>query len=225
MWPCSRRVYTWLCIHQLLLAITAALQSYWTAIHNNIIINFSLWNMSQNVSVENSVTMILFPDGPCWDIGIARREVNVIFFLCPDGFLLLGTKCMCDRRLNVFNATCYVDDRTILREDNNFWMMAIYENSFYWGLLLHKSRCPFDFCVETAVEFSLKNLDIQCNHNHSGILCGLCQEKFSIVLGTLHCLSCSNAYLALILVFACSSWYCISSAPFIASVNSSLWNN
>ena len=108
--------------------------------------------MSQNFSAENSVTMILFPDGPCRGTGIANCEVKVIFLPCPDGFLLLGTKCMCDRRLTVFNATCYVDDRTILREENNFWMMAIYENSFYRGLLLHDSRCPFDFCAETALK-------------------------------------------------------------------------
>ena len=81
-------------------------------------------------------------------------------------------------------------------------MMTVYENSLYRGLLLHNSRCPFDFCVETAVEFSLEDPDIQCNRNHSGILCGSCQEESSIALGTLHCFSCSNAYLALILVFA-----------------------
>ncbi len=142
--------------------------------------------------------MILFPDGPCRDTGIARREVNVTFLPCPDGFILVETECKCDRRLNVFNVSCNVDTRTIKREENNFWVMAIYDNYSYQGLLLHNARCPFDFCIETAVEINLKDPDIQCNHNHSGILCGSCRDNFSLALGTLHCLPCSNAYLALI---------------------------
>ena len=153
-------------------------------------------------SAENSVTMILFPDGPCRDTGIARREVKVLFSPCPDGFILVDTECMCDRRLNVLDVSCNVDTRTIKREENNFWVMAIYDNSSYEGLLLHDARCPFDFCVETAVEINLEDPDIQCNHNHSGILCGSCRANFSIAFGSLHCLPCSNAYLALILVFA-----------------------
>ena len=45
----------------------------------------------------------------------------------------------------------------------------------------------------------------QCNHNHSGTLCGSCREGYSIALGTLHCLpNFSNDYLALILSFALS---------------------
>ena len=153
-------------------------------------------------SAENSVTMILFPDGPCRDTGIARREVKVLFSPCPDGFTLVDTECTCDRRLNVLDVSCNVDTRTIKRGENNFWMMGIYDNSSYQGLLLHNSRCPFDFCIETAVEISLEDPDIQCNHNRSGILCGSCRGNFSVALGSLHCLSCSNAYLSLILVFA-----------------------
>ena len=149
-------------------------------------------------SAEKFITMILFPDGPCRDTGIARREVNITFLPCPDGFILVDTECKCDRRLNPFSVSCNVDTRTIRREENNFWMMAIYDNSSYQGLLLHNSRCPFDFCVETAVEVNLKNSDIQCNHNHSGILCGSCRDNFSFALGSLHCLPCSNVYLSLI---------------------------
>ena len=104
--------------------------------------------------------MILFPDGPCRDTGIAHREVKVSFLPCPDGFILVDKECMCDRRLTAFNVSCNVDTKTIKREENNFWMMAVYENSSYQGLLLHISRCPFDFCVEIAVDIHLENPDI-----------------------------------------------------------------
>ena len=152
-------------------------------------------------SADSSVTMILFPDGPCRDTGIARHEVKVTFLPCPDGFVDIGAECMCDERLNTFNTSCNVDSGTIERAENSFWVMGLYDNSSYQGLLLHDARCPFDFCVETAVEINLEDPDIQCNHNHSGILCGSCQDGLSLALGSLHCLSCSNAYLSLILVF------------------------
>ena len=51
---------------------------------------------------------------------------------------------------------------------------------------------------------TLDDADIQCDFNHSGFLCGSCKEHFSIALGSLHCLECSNTYLALILPFALS---------------------
>ena len=153
-------------------------------------------------SADSSVTMILFPDGPCRDTGIARREVKVTFLPCPDGFVDVGAECKCDERLDPFNTSCNVDRGTIERTENRFWLMALYDNSSYQGLLLHDARCPFDFCVETEVEINLKDPDIQCTHNHSGIICGSCQDGLSLSLGSLHCLSCSNAYLSLILVFA-----------------------
>ena len=45
-------------------------------------------------AAEDSVTMILFPDGPCQDTGFARREVRVIFLPCPDGFIHVDTEIM-----------------------------------------------------------------------------------------------------------------------------------
>ena len=153
-------------------------------------------------TAETFITMVLFPDGPCRDTGIARRQVNVTLLQCPDGFVDIGTECVCDKRLNAFSTTCNVDTDSIVRVENNFWLMALYENSSYRGLLLHQDRCPFDFCVETAVGIKLDNSDVQCNHNHSGIVCGSCQDNFSLALGSLHCLSCSNTHLALILPFA-----------------------
>ena len=52
------------------------------------------------------------------------------------------------------------------------------------------------------MNFTVNNVDAQCNHNHVGILCGSCRENHSIAFGGLHCLKCSNAYIALIIPFA-----------------------
>ena len=153
-------------------------------------------------SSEPSVLFVVYPEGPCRDIGIARREVKVTFLPCPDGFMLSGLECVCEERLQPYTTNCSVDDGSIERQDNNFWMSAVYSNGTYEGLILHPSRCPFDYCVSTPVKVTLSSIDAQCDHNHSGILCGSCIQHFSVSLGSLHCLSCNNVYLTLLLPFA-----------------------
>ena len=46
---------------------------------------------------------------------------------------------------------------------------------------------------------TLGNPNVQCNFNRNDSLCGRCIKNFSLALGSLHCLSCSNWYIALIL--------------------------
>ena len=165
-------------------------------------------NITYSLFSEKNNTMVtLFPDnGPCRDLGIGHLRINITFLPCPNGFVKNGSECVCEERLQKFNAVCYVSTNSIQWTSNRFWMGAIYGNysdeSSYQGLILH-SGCPLDYCVDNPVPITLDNLDIQCNHNHSGTLCGSCREGYSIALGTLHCLpNCSNDYLALILPFA-----------------------
>jgi hypothetical protein len=152
-------------------------------------------------SVKNTTHLVLFPDGPCRDVGISRRIVTINFLPCPDGFILDGSKCVCEERLQKYTNSCNVDDNSIMRASNTFWIGTVYENGTFGGLILH-SGCPFDYCVDSPVSIHLHNLNSQCNHNHSGILCGSCVNGYSITFGNLHCLPCSNIYLALILPFA-----------------------
>ena len=153
-------------------------------------------------SNQNSSTLVLTADGPCKGGEISQRNVTVDFLPCPDAFSLQGSECVCESRLQRYTSNCSVDDDSIERTSTNtFWIGAIYDNGSYEGLILHP-WCPFDYCVDTLVRVTLDNLDIQCNYNHSGTLCGSCKDTFSIALGTLHCLPCSNAYLALILPFS-----------------------
>ena len=153
---------------------------------------------------KNSTNLMLFPDGPCRDIEFSRRIVHVSFLPCPDAFMLEGSNCVCEDRLQryISSKSCNVDNGTIIRSSNTFWIGTVYrDNETYEGLLLH-AECPFDFCIDTPVSVQLDNLNIQCDHNRSGILCGSCISNYSIALGTLHCLPCSNIYLALLVPFA-----------------------
>ena len=171
----------------------------------------------QNTSVEctpikyrpysgsNDTTIILFPDdSPCRDIGISRTEIKVTFDKCPNGFdfNVREKKCLCENRLQKYTENCTIDDRSIQRSaSDTFWMGAFFDNGTYRGLILH-SNCPLDYCIDYPVSITLDDLDIQCNHNHSGTLCGSCTRGNSIAFGTLHCLQCSNQYLALMLPFS-----------------------
>ena len=48
----------------------------------------------------------------------------------------------------------------------------------------------------------LHHQDEQCNHHHSGILCGGCKPNFSAVFGSTQCKQCNNQYLWVILLIS-----------------------
>lgn len=100
-------------------------------------------------------------------------ELSIKFLPCPDGFSLKGSECTCDENLQKYTTNCGENDDSIERLSNTFWMGTLYENWSYEGLILHSS-CPLDYCMDTPVYMKLDNIDIQCNHNHSGTLCGSC---------------------------------------------------
>ena len=85
-----------------------------------------------------------------------------------------------------------------------FWVGYDQANQSH-ELTVHPN-CPFHYCVNHTVVFSLNNTDMQCAQNRSGLLCGRCKEGYSLVLGTFQCvdnsMQCNNNYLALLILFA-----------------------
>lgn len=155
-------------------------------------------------SAKKQVALVIYPDGPCRDIGIARNAIDIKILPCPQAFVTSGIECVCESRLQQFTSNCNVEERSITRKQNSFWIAPHQTNGTYKGLIIHSSGCPLDYCETTLVNVTLDNADIQCAFNHSGILCGSCKENFGIALGSLHCFECSNAHLTLILPFALS---------------------
>ena len=153
-------------------------------------------------STQDTNQLILYPDGPCRDTGVARAVVNVTFRPCPDGFMKSGENCVCEEILNEYNASCTINDNaTISRKaGSEFWVQGWYENGTYQGLI-HYKTCPKDYCKE-EVTISLENPDTQCDLNRSGLLCGECATNHSLMLGSSRCHVCPNTYLALLLPFA-----------------------
>ena len=164
------------------------------------VVSYQLLSDVTNVSTQFE----LYPDGPCQALrGGLTLSVEIV--ACPAGFVLLNSECRCEDRLRMLNKTCYIDNLSVKREQNDIWIKPLYRtNGSYRGMLIHNGGCPFDFCVNRPINLTIADYNLQCAHNRKGVLCGSCKEGFSLAFGTLHCLPserCSNAYLTLIFVF------------------------
>ena len=116
---------------------------------------------------------------------------------------------ICDKRLQEYGAECVVGEPSyvVKKAGSRFWMSALYNqsspgvNQSYQGLILSKA-CPKDYCTSDSVNITLDNLDVQCDLNRSGMLCGACATNYSLMLGSSKCQVCSNTYLILLVPFA-----------------------
>ena len=154
-------------------------------------------------SEESHINLILYPDGPCRDIGTARMVINVTLLPCPDAFTLEGDQCVCEERLQLYGANCTIGEEIAITRQagSQFWMEPLYKNYSYEGLILYRT-CPTDYCTTKTITITLDNLDIQCDHNRTGVLCGACATNYSLLLGSSRCDICSHHYLALLIPFA-----------------------
>ena len=132
-------------------------------------------------------------------------KIHVQLLPCPLGFTLSGipVMCSCSGILAEKGYTCNIHQQTVYRP-KNVWIGCNnhHKDSHYDCEVLLHNHCPLDYCKEKDTELSLEHPDSQCALNHSGILCGECQSKFSLALGTSKCLKCSNAYLLQTVVFS-----------------------
>ena len=148
-------------------------------------------------SPSDSVMLELYGEGPCssfsYTLNISLNQN------CPPGFDISEDKsCTCEQRLQRYTNLCNISSGNITRDSRKTFWVGYNE---YDGLILHPN-CPFDYCVNYSVNFSLNNTDVQCAYNRSGLLCGACKVNYSLVLGTSHCRKCNNNHVALIILFA-----------------------
>ena len=158
--------------------------------------------------VEGSDYEMTLYVGPCAakERTVSSRPTNVItvlvtIFECPPGFELSGYEplCNCAQRLEQYTNACGIADRKIERA-TEFWVGYTPDNTSD-GLILHP-HCPFDYCTSKEMYMAVDDSDEQCSNNRTGLLCGKCNQNFSLALGTNRCLQCSDDYLWLIVVFA-----------------------
>ena len=158
-------------------------------------------NVSYHVSTNLSeVTMLLAPEGICERSQFSSFSVHITLLPCSAGFEQTDDRCVCERRLKkIFHnrTVCDIDSRSISNK-GSAWLA--YESDY---LKLH-SHCPLDFCKQEPDYISFENSDLQCAHYRSGVICGQCQENYSVALGSNKCVTCSSKYsfIGLLLLFA-----------------------
>ena len=156
-------------------------------------------------STKSHEEVVLYPDGPFHDSGSASVFINATILPCPDGFPQKDDVCICDNRLHNYSISCTLGKIPHLTKaaNINVWVGALYVNASYEGLILG-SQCRIAYCKTDVVDITLDNLDIQCDFNHVGLLCGSCATNHSLMLGGSQCQVCSNSYISLLIPFAVS---------------------
>ena len=125
------------------------------------------------------------------------KVIEVTIEPCPIGLQLVSGTCICRHELNAGSITCDINTQIITR-DGDMWIG--YENDSH--CLIVYSNCPFHFCNNSNISFTLNYPSKQCLHSRSGILCGQCSQGFSLTLGYNQCERCTNDHIALIIPFA-----------------------
>ncbi|PFX30181.1 uncharacterized protein LOC111323890 [Stylophora pistillata] len=120
-----------------------------------------------------------------------RYMFNVTAVPCKPGFKFEGTRCKCDKTIEGV-LRCADDDRTVyLREGQ--WGGEINGRLVTYFCPPHYCRCEREGDLPGCV-FKPNDIDNQCDHNRTGVLCGKCQEGLSVGLRWEECLHCNGAY-------------------------------
>ena len=160
-------------------------------------IAYNLYTPTTNIMVQYK----LYHESLCQSLAIGPK-IKLQVLPCPLGFDLPGPlqlqACVCSPLLKKFTQQCYINDLSIERSNNNFWVAQSSNDT----LIIHGFRCPFDFCKNISINVTLTDPYVQCDFNRTGILCGECNEHYSVALGSLHCIVCNSSYILLIIPFA-----------------------
>ena len=132
--------------------------------------SYAVSSLSRYVRIE-----LHADDSPCDDkLGIGVT----LYQACPSGFSLSASarSCICEPRLAKYIKSCTISNglgKITCDEDQQFWVG--YDNQSD-ELILHP-HCPFDYCINDTVVFSLNNTDIQCANKKIKPLVWSMQER------------------------------------------------
>ena len=129
-------------------------------------------------------------------------KLSVEILPCPLGFVLDPTilTCVCSNVLQQNGAVCSITNQTI-QKPRNSWVGIVANDTVAIGTFCLPDSCNMG--ITSLYLSSQASVDMQCINAHGGILCGECQEGFSVTLGSTLCRRCNNNYfLFLLVVFA-----------------------
>ena len=121
-------------------------------------------------------------------IGFSLQSVNEMFAcVCGDFFMKLDIE---------KDFYCDSVSGMITRIDQQSWLSVVDDRMEYTRLCL-----PL-YCNDIITIYTLTDNDILCDNNHGGRACGGCIDHYGRIFGSNICKTCSNAWLATILLFA-----------------------
>ena len=142
-------------------------------------------------------------------------RINVAERPCPVGFVLsdMNGACVCDKRLISYKITNCNIDTTSITIPNTTWLGKVVVDKNTSTLLPFAPDingtfgfapvCPTGYCKPGITEVNMIEQDSLCQHHRTGVLCGGCEDGYSLVLGPDECQICnSNLWLLMVLVFA-----------------------
>ena len=142
-------------------------------------------------------------------------DVYVHLMECPLGFPLSPTqgKCQCDPAAYNYDVECNINSHSFWRSANSrTWIGFIDKSSNASskpGVMYHPN-CPIGYCSRRDVNITSNTSDNQCQPHRTGLLCGECEEGYSLTLGNGKCAQCSNTHLLLILPLALSGLFLVA---------------
>ena len=159
-------------------------------------------------SLNDSVKLILYPEGPCQDIGVSKAVLHVNFqpCTCPIGFQQQKKQedcvCDCDQKIKALIKMCNSSSSFLLRQ-GDFWINYVNDTDQIDYLIY--PHCPYDYCVlstsTVSINLNIPNgADAQCASNRTGLLCSSCKPGLSLSLGSSRCLKCPNDWQKLFIV-------------------------
>ena len=155
-------------------------------------------NLTYNVfSKQENEVIKLYADGPCGSSSsLSVRELKIEFLNCtyqvgfmPSNNSPIRCECVCHMKLLNYVTDCN-STSLFLRKNSSSWITySDYHNDY-----ITHHFCPFDYCnTDASINLNLLNgADAQCANNCTGVLCGACQENFSLSLGSTRCLTCPD---------------------------------
>ena len=117
---------------------------------------------------------------------------------CPPGFILSNGICSCAHILSVKGLSCNISTQSIIRQPpawigyNNLIEKVLVKEIIYHDI------CPYDYCRDEEVTITSDgktfDQDKQCAQHRTGLLCGKCEEGYSVGIYTSDCITCKNIY-------------------------------
>ena len=148
-------------------------------------------------SRSSEATLVLMPEGPCADSPLSIITIHITLVPCSVGFEQDKDRCICDRRLTDYISLCDIATHSVHRK-GLVWLR--YDEEY----LKIYSTCPLNYCETSEDNISISHPNKQCANHRSGILCGACQQNYSIALGGSKCLQCVSSYSFVWLTLACA---------------------